>query len=176
MRRTAVWAALVSGVLCLGCGRGFSESDWKDLRPDGQKFSAKMPGEPKLKQQEASTGAGPITVNQYVVEGRSYAYIVGYTDYPAKAIEGANPEGMLDGGRDGALKNVRGAKLSKEEKIQLDGHPGRELHVDIPGKGKLVARFYLVKNRLYQLLAAGDDVTPEDKDVRRFLESLTLEK
>lgn len=167
-----VFAALAGRAWAL---EGLDPNSWKEFKPAREKFSVKMPGEPKTRAEEAKSPAGPLNIRMGLVETKTFAFMLMWVDYPEAQIAGSDPEKVLDGARDGALRNSRGAKLDGETKIKLGEHPGRELHMDMAGRGKMLVRIFLVKNRLYQTLVGGKDVTYDDKDVRTFVESLKLE-
>jgi len=56
-----------------------------------------------------------------------------------------------------------------------DASPFTSLEADLTQReGKLRARFYLVKGRLYQLVAIGSAKWAKSDEVNKFLESLTV--
>jgi hypothetical protein len=164
MRRLALAALLL----------GACEPAWKPYHSSDGGFQVLMPGEPKLEAQVVATAAGPVSAHFVTAEGvgsaKSFAVI--YNDYPA-GLMNASAARILDGARDGAVKTVAG-RLLAERPITLAGHPGREMQIGLSGGGSIVARLYLVKNRLYQanVEVRRDDVSPAAK---RFLESFVLD-
>src|SRR5262245_56195662 len=62
----------------------------------------------------------------------------------------------LDAARDGALRNIKG-KVVREKDLHLGDHRGREVYVEAPKLGKALLRmhFYIVGQRLYQLMVFG---------------------
>ena len=65
-------------------------------------------------------------------------------------------------------------KLKREKSLLLDTNPGRELTIEIEGKGMVVMRLYAVKNRLYQVMAVGPTDLVTSQDAQKFLTSLQL--
>ncbi|MCI0461251.1 MAG: hypothetical protein L0Z62_30250, partial [Gemmataceae bacterium] len=81
---------------------------------------------------------------------------------------------------DGVAQGLGGSARNKKE-IKLGENPGREFEMEVTRDGtvlkkgsKVAARVYLVKRRVYQILAAGPEVKPDAKDVRDFLDSLQV--
>src|SRR5262249_10664298 len=103
-------------------------------------------------------------------------FAVMYNDFPADKIKGANPDNMLNGGRDRAVANVKG-KLISEKKISLGKakYPGRELMIQIPGSPLSVRqRMYLVENRLYQTIVVGTEGVVKSNLADKFHDSFKL--
>ena len=139
-------------------------------------FSISFPGEPTESSQEISTELGPITIFFYTYDYRNGAYLVSYLDYPDEIIEQSDSNDLLNAAQSGAVVNVNGQLISSKD-IYIETYPGKEIVFKIPkskrmppgGIGK--ARFYLVDNRLYQILsvqggmgfAAGGNINPEKK-------------
>ena len=74
----------------------------------------------------------------------------------------------------GRLRIFPAAKLTSEEKVSLDGNPGRSFSADAGANGRLKARIYLVKNRLYQVFVGGSQDKVSDADAQKFLDSFKL--
>jgi hypothetical protein len=154
----------------------FGSTPWSTFTiPDG-KASALMPGNPILQTQPMTVpGAGFVTLRLYLLEaaGKDAGFALGYCDYPQHMMRGANIEMMLDGARDGAVRNVNGTLVS-ENRINIQGNSGREVHATIP-QGDLHARFFIVGNRMYMLMAIeGRGEKIPDADRKRFFESFQL--
>jgi hypothetical protein len=153
-------------------------SDWKkrDLKQDCR-CSIQMPLEPKYDTMPTPTEAGTIQSHMASIDlGSDTFFAVMWADYPAAALANRTPDSVLDGARDGAVANVKG-KLLAEKKLTANGYPGREIRIGSSDK-KFVAidRLYVVKTRLYQVMAvwpaAGEDVAT----TRRYIESFTFTK
>jgi hypothetical protein len=144
-----------------------------DFAPKGGRFTVQMPGQPKEQTNKVNTAIGPIDVHLFVsAPDPNTAYIVGYSDYPEEMIKKSDSQKILDGARDGAVKNVNG-KLDSEKKITIDGHPGRDFSIateHFEGRD----RIYLVNNRLYQVMMVGSRDFVTSKDAEKFLDSFKL--
>jgi hypothetical protein len=105
---------------------------------------------------KVATEAGEIPYSNYIAQPNyRQIYVVNVSDSPEGLIAGKDPLVLLQGARDGLIQQYSGT-LEKEKPIALDGHQG--LEVQFSGTEKATnflvrARFFLVKNRLYQLYA-----------------------
>ena len=153
-------------IFLAGCG-----ADMKEFAPDAS-FSVSFPGTPQADTTVSTTG---LTTKTFYVEERGGIFTLSVTDYPGgKQFDNEEVEGRLKSLRD-VLLNHYGARMTGEQEIMLSGSPGRTLEADLTQReGKLRARFYLVKGRLYQLVAIGSAKWAKSDDVNKFLESLTV--
>jgi hypothetical protein len=67
-------------------------------------------------------------------------------------------------------------KLVRQADFTLQGHTGKRFEMEIsqPITGFLTGRAFVVKNRLYQVLAFGPQERASDTDVPHFLDSFKL--
>jgi hypothetical protein len=149
----AVFVVLALILLC-GC-----VSKPVELQPfssaDGR-FSILMPGAPKYESTNVDTAAGTLVMHSYMVEDAGMAYGVIYSDYP-DFMKDADPQAVLDGGRDGAVAKIKGTLIS-ETPLTLGGYPGRDITVSAGTLG-FRSRIYLVNTRIYSVIVTG----PTDK-------------
>jgi hypothetical protein len=150
---------------------------WKEhVSKEGRFAVAFPPGTPRQTTENVEVpGVGDITVQVVGVEreGGKGMCAVSYRDYPP-AILNKGPDAVLEGAKTRMVALYRNAKVSGESKISLDGNPGREVTVTVPGEFDLRARYFLVKNRLYQVIAGGKTV--DAKDQKAFFDSFRLTK
>lgn len=167
MKRASIAVMAAFGLFLVGCSAGVH-----DFSPSGGGFKVAVPGTPQEKTQKIA-GADTKT---YQVETRDGAYAVSYTDLKGVGKESQQQQkARLDGARDGAVKNING-KLRSEKEIKLDDkYPGREIVIDLAGKNGVVRqRFYLVKDRFYQILVAGTPAFVDSTAATAFLDSFAL--
>lgn len=139
---------------------------WVVVKPAEQPFRFQMPGQPKEETRTLASAVGAIPHRQFLYTAPDKtAFLVAYSVLPPEKMKNANPEALLNEARDGPLRS-RGGTLVEEKKIQLGGHPGRDLTFKKPDETVIRARIYLVKNRLYQTLVWG-----KNPDAVRFLDS-----
>ncbi|MEW6280628.1 MAG: hypothetical protein AB1758_18530 [Candidatus Eremiobacterota bacterium] len=169
MLRGNVLILWILGLLLTGCG-----ARWTEYRSGPGGYSVDLPGKVEESQSQVPTPIGTIPFHMAMAESGWWGYAAAYADYPAWAVEKADPKELLNGARRGALSNV-GGKLVKERAIEIEGHPGLEIDFNIPDKKiKARARIYLVKNRLYQVLAGNLESRYDEKHMNRFLDSFRL--
>ncbi len=122
--------------------------EWVKYTSVEGRYSASMPSEPKISQQESTTADG-IKSPQYLatsVDGKG-VFVIGYFDYAAPATF------SFEKARDGMVSAVKGSLIS-EDSISLGGSAGRQLNVSasLGNVAYLVrARFYDVGGRVYVL-------------------------
>jgi len=153
--------------------------------PDGN-FTGRLPKEPEVDEQAVPTEAGDIQIVMYLVENNDRAVMLSHNEFPeavAEAIATGDDtliQGVLDGGRDGAVGNVSGT-LQDEKQITVGGYPGREFTFSVDSSASPtgeaitgIARVILTTDRLYQLisLATGDETDPAL--VQAFFDSFQL--
>lgn len=153
--------------------------------PDGA-FTVRLPDDPEVQSESVPTEAGDIQIAMYLVENNNRAVMLSHNEFPAAIAEAIAAgddtfiQGMLDGGRDGAVGNVSGA-LQDEKQITVGGFPGREFTFSVDSSASPtgdaitgIARVILTTDRMYQLisLTAADETNPTL--VQAFFDSFQL--
>lgn len=151
-----------------------SKPVWQEFSSPEGNFAVLMPGSPSHEIKQVKTVLGALDMHLFSRELRNRtAYIVVYSDYP-EIITSASADKVLDGGRDGAVANSKG-RLINEQYITLDGgHAGREITIEVPDKGTLKVRAYLVGRRLYQIMVASPKDLADSEENIAFLRSFKL--
>ncbi len=148
--KTLSWLSpLLALSLLAGCAQAPIAASFS---PPGGGFSVQMPG--AVEEQTGDNGT-----HMFLSGEDNNAYIVAYTDLN-KSSE-ANAEELLDGARNGLLADGK-RKLISEQKITVEGHPGRELRTIT--KSGFHTRFKLIVKgkRLYQVgVVIPKDKTPQ---------------
>ncbi len=175
----------VVGLVVLGLAVFFavklvSGSGWQPFTSREGRFTVEMPSPVQTRQQPTPTPLGVITVYMFAAEAsRTEVYAVGYVDYPA-AILAMPHERIFDEATVNGIAGMantpgfRGGRATDQRAITIDGHPGRETVIDIPAKGTAVLRVYLVRERLYMLMALGSRIGPASSNVKNFFDSFRL--
>ncbi len=157
-------------------------SDWRSLNGGG--FSVRMPG--TVYMQNRIRDGQSVAVYVVDLKQQQAVYTFGYVDLPPGPQQ--RTEAQLNEVFDEGVRSLRnetpGVTRVSEKPIVLSSWqwPGREYLFDVPNptlKGTMVARMYLVRNRLYTLVVAGKNVRPpsmdsRSNDVRTFFESFTV--
>ena len=140
-------AATAGTMLLAGVELASDEGHFRVVLPSG--FS-----NPVASTLPISTARGTLDMQVYTsAKGTNAVFLIGYIDYPDQAFEQSTTT-MLDGARDGALRNLN-AKLSSQKDVKLMGYPGRTITFAGTSEGqKLYGRvdYYIVKPRLFQVL------------------------
>jgi len=147
-------------------------STWKTFVSKEGRFSVKLPSRPVSSTENPS----PNNVSHgFTVSDKNAEFYVSYSDFKPEQIKSIDSEKLLDRARDGGVANVKG-KLLAETKISIDGSPGRDITIELPGGDDLKARarFYFVNNRLYTMVLAGPKAISDGADTDTFLGSLKL--
>jgi hypothetical protein len=146
--------------------------EWKPYSNDECRCSAQFPGTPQQRNQPMRTNLGNLDAKMVTLEVPDAFYAIAFVDYPKDKLDKskATPEDLLNGARDGAVANVKG-QLAKETKITMNGYPGRDLRIEAPGDLLLLARIYMVKERLYQSLVVMPKSRESGADAQKFLDS-----
>lgn len=133
-----------------------------ELSSEGGRFSVTFPSGFSKAQESTmplETAVGKLDMKVYTAtKGQGSVFMAAYIDYPENAFA-AGTEKMLDGAREGALKNLNG-QVDHQEEVTLDGNPGRSMTftgktggMDVYGR----VDYYIVKPRLYQILFLSQD-------------------
>jgi hypothetical protein len=154
------------------------QSEWRELPVSDGAFSILMRGEPTYARQQLNTPAGKMVAHLYSSDRPDSFFAVGYADYPLAAVVGRPPADLFSGVRDTWLRRIEGKLTASDNGIKLAGqYPGLEFQAGGKVKGTdafVHARFYLVDQRLYQIIAMGrKDAVPQGV-INRFLNSFRL--
>ncbi len=149
---------------------------WKLFTSTEGRFSVQLPGTPTASNDSTPTAVGKIELHLFTVTGdKGSAWIANYSDYPAALTKLSNPNKILDGAMNGAVKGVSGTLKSKKT-ITVNGFPGREFEASAQQGLSFSGRIVLAENRMYQLTAVSVPGTIPKSDVVKFFNSLTITK
>jgi hypothetical protein len=154
-----------------------AQSVWQRFTSSEGRFSVLFPGEPEQSQQPLNDGtSSESTLYIFRVERSQelVVYLVAYLDIalPSEGASANLKETALDSGQQGFLKGS-GATLVSASKTSLGGHPGKDFKFQKAGSFVGRARFFLVENRLYQIVAIADVKTERslEKSIDGFIKS-----
>jgi len=146
------------------------QPEWKPFSsPDGS-FSVLFPNSPTEHKQ---TIGGINTLMYLSVDDDATEYAVAFADYPEANIKQLTPDKIFDAGRDNLIAAEHGT-LIKQSTITLEGYPGRAITVAMPDGLITTGRLYLIKNRVYQLLAETKRIKENAERIESFLDSFKL--
>jgi hypothetical protein len=152
--------------------------EWEEFLSEEGRFSVLMPGTPQKQSQILDTKVGKIQFNQYqsILELRNVGYSVGYGDYAESLMKLIDVQKGLDDVVDGVVRSMNGQLITKSN-IMLGEFPGRKFSAD--GRFERTdlffkGRVYLIKNRIYIILALGGKGSIWNSDFDKFLQSFRL--
>lgn len=148
------------------------EEDDMFVCKDGQ-FKANFPGKPEYSTQMVPTEAGEIEMISYVYEkSATEAYMIAYSDYPSKLIDGQEPMDLLKSARDGSLD---GMVMEDNEETKVSSWPAiRTFAIDKAENLYYILEVVMAKNRLYQVLMVRDGTYPSDNAIEDFMDSFVI--
>lgn len=160
---------------------GVDAQEWVNYKSEELAFIAEFPNQPKYSVQDVETDVGTLDVHMLLYSPDSgdenVVYSIIRTDYPKSQFENATEEyndSALGGAVEGAITSVNG-ELLFDNKIKLNGYPGRNVKIKIDG-GFIYINAYLVENKMFitQIVC----LTPNDKNksITRFFQSFDLLK
>lgn len=144
---------------------------WQQHRPEGAGYVVEMPGEPKVSWRDVSTKIGDIKTYIATSALPPLAFVTMFSRYPEELIKSRSVDSILEGGRNGAVANVKGT-LRDEKILTIDSFPGREIIIDAPSGQVVLLRYFLGGVTLVQAIVGGPAGVETNADARRFLESL----
>jgi hypothetical protein len=143
--------------------------DWITHSSTAGRFSILMPATPRTQEQPVDTAAGKLINYVAMAQRGSAAFAISYADYPQNNAE---PQGVLDTVRDGAVTGIKGT-LVTTKRITHKGFPGREFQASVQG-ALYTSRIFLVGDRLYQMVVVAPVGQLSDSDISKFLTSFDL--
>jgi hypothetical protein len=137
-------------------------------------FSVNFPGPVKESTQNVDTSAGTATAHILSYRSREAIYTALYSDYPAGAVGKAPVDVVYAGAINGAVQKA-GGTLRSSTPIQVGNITGREAVLDAPSKAETVrVRYFLVGDRLYQVMYDGPTGTEKSPQAMSFLDSFQI--
>ncbi len=157
-------------VLCFAAALSTPAQVWNSYSYPSDGFRASFPSAPQFQKSNVPTDAGTFELRAYLVEVSTGALFIGVCDYGGKT-EGRDPDVLLQGAKEGALKNVNGRLLS-ENRVTLGIYHGLVFESENDTM-HFSARIYMVGDTLYQVLVASP-LGSNYADKARFLDSFEL--
>lgn len=166
LRFSAVSATLLAFAASLAWGDTVASKDGH--------YSANFPGPAKESTQTVTTDSGPTTAHILTYQTPKAIFTALYSDYPPRAVGRVPVDVVYAGAIDGAARKA-GGTLRSSVPIQVESVTGREAVFDAPNKTETVrVRYFLVGNRLYQVMYDGPSGTEKSQEATNFLNSFHL--
>ena len=172
--RSAI-AAVLAALLVLACSQRF---EWREVRVDAGAVAA-LPGRPQSVTRDLEVGGQPVSMTMWSTGVGATMFAVGVARLPAAlSAEPAGRAQAIAHFRDGLLRNIGGVataaappslalppgsarRLLASEAVEAVGRPGPDGR-----KSRLAARFFIVDDQLFQIVALGaeGEIPPEVLD------------
>jgi hypothetical protein len=151
------------------------EAKPETLVDDAGRFVVSLPKPVQRGSQPVDTAAGKIAMNMVYYDGGATAYMIIYCDYPAGSVaQSGGPDKVCTNASNGAVQNV-GGKIQSSSACQLGDVKGLEVVAEIPSSKSMARlRFFVVGDRLYQVMYIGPTGTETDAKAVTFLDSFRL--
>lgn len=196
LRRQAPWAAvlgltLVLAVLLIATASCKKKAEpepvpaapaapvetWVTYAPDGEGFEILAPQAFECTTQQVPTEVGDITAVSCLAQpSEQRMYILVRSDMPEALVAGKDPLELVQGARDGLVRQYSGY-VDAEKPVALGDYKGLETGMQGTFQGTrfyIKARFFLVKNRLYQLYVVCQHGFEGAADYGKYLDSFKL--
>lgn len=146
--------AAVLAVIVVAQSASTLPTGWVEYTPKSGKYRAAFPARPTEVVRKVNRGGQSLALAAASSRKGAVAYTVACGELNALP---ADPQAVLDACRDEILRSLKGG-LKGEQPIDLQGHPGRSIEIDIPpavmaGGGKAWARIYLIGPQLFEITA-----------------------
>lgn len=172
--RVTLYAALLPMVTAIGAQTQSAPAPaWNSYSYPADGFSVSFPSAPTIDKKNVPTDAGNFELRSYIATvgtNGDVAMFVGVCDYGTQAA-GRNPDDMLQGAKNGALKNSNSHLLS-ETKTMFGIYHGLTFEAE-SDQAHFSARIYMVGTTLYQMLVVWPLGKPY-ADTTRFMDSFQL--
>lgn len=161
----------MSAVLLAACSTSAPVENY--VSEDG-KFSVAFPGTPEVTNESVPTAAGNIELYNFLYEqSATMAYMVSYSDFPSDLVAQSNVTDLLAGSKEGQLGTLSGAVTDEEKEVKVGENPGIWFKAH-DASLYVVAKNFMVGNRLYQVVMMRDGSYPSDEDQAAFFDSFEL--
>jgi hypothetical protein len=149
-------------------------TEWDEFAARDASFSIRTPGPLEVSIDTIDTPFGVVRSVRHLHADDERSFGVSYADYPEALLRQSTAAELLDDARERTITSLD-AKLLGEETIELGRFAGRSLRLEAAGGAITVqSRLYMVRSRLYHVVAVTRRDEAASPDVRRFLDSFQL--
>ena len=149
----------------------FAQEEWPRFKSTEENFTISLPREPK---QERTTGRTPLGNGHhiYTLDDNGVSFTVSYSVLENAPTQPKEIKRTLDMARD-LVAMVTNGKLLTDTDISIDNFPGRLVRIE-KDKRIWTIHAYVVKERMYQLMATEPKGKEQNSSVTKFFESFHL--
>jgi hypothetical protein len=122
---------------------------WKAFTSSRWGFTAMFPAAPE-KKEGTIMGVPGTQLHSFAAFHKATHCVVAVAEYPEDYLKDSTEEERLDAARDLCEAGL-GGKVVREVDIELQGHTGREVEIEVNGIGTLRTHLFWLGRRLYQV-------------------------
>lgn len=139
-----------------------------------KRFELTFPGKPSESSDVVPTDVGDIDMTSFLYEvSPQEVWMLAYSDYPPKYVDGSNSEELLQGGKNGAMESLGIYNTDTDKNVDVQGNPGLEFSAT-NGTYFVNYKMVLVGSRLYQVAILKDGKYTDKKKVKNFFKSFKV--
>jgi len=144
---------------------------WDEYSFPAGKFRVRFPQKPV----ESSSTQGGLTVNWVEYKGL-LTYRVSHVDFATPIDDPQKVKEMLQGVKTAALNAIRdkGPRIISEREIDVDGHSGVFVHLEVGGKEVIRLQWVAAGSRLYTVSATSRKGSPKELEGENDFERVAL--
>ena len=149
---------------------------WRRFQSTEGRFEVMLPKPPEQMQQMVDLLGESIPLYAFASEDTSADYLISYADYPQEFISRiGEPSEFLQAVKEGFLGGIEARDVVTQSR-RLQGYPGLMVEYMTPDGASGYAHFYLVNDRLYQLMVTSQPRNSGNwpDNAQRFLTSFDL--
>jgi hypothetical protein len=153
-------------------------SVWQRFTSEVGRFQIEAPGEPEIEHEFHDSPVGKIETHIFTWKNGELDFSADYSDLPWLATFFGGRKKILRRARESLMEDEKATELSVEE-IRLDDYDGIEVRFTTPPENDqppliAKARLFLIKKRLYVLVARAPVTRPQYENIERYLGSFQL--
>ena len=167
--RSPVVAAFL--LLLAWAGDAIAADAWSEYRSEPAGFLVQFPADPAVTRQPIEGQPGS-TETQFMVDQGAVAYMVMVSEYPSNSLPRSPDGAYFTTLRDTFAQATQG-KVRTSRPLNIGPYSGSEAVID-NAPNVYVVHFYIVGDRLYQVLTGGPNGHEGSENAHRFLDSFRL--
>jgi hypothetical protein len=146
----------------------YSPDKWSEYSSPLGEYRIRFPGRPS----DVSTNNGKVETRGMEYKG-VLTYRVIYVDYGESIDDPAKVKDLLQGIKEAALNAVRdrGLLVVADNEVEVDGHPGVFVHVEVQRRSVVRMQWVISGSRLYTISTLSDKTTSKDPEAKDDYES-----
>lgn len=135
-------------------------------------YSVLMPDVPTVEESPADPRIGKLGGCESLVEAHGRAYMAQCSRF---SLAHTDVDQELDAARDNLIGSLEGERLHEED-LELAGHPGREVVLSLPDGTVMRARYFIVDQDVFQIMAIVPRGQESSNETNEFFDSFRLLK